>query len=105
MTDYYGPGDSGIGRIGGVVSGSGKNITYTKEIGFDILDSNSNDFKFDISVYTKYRPLGKNINSIDASLLTNYNTFASGASSNNNARTAFLSDDVDFGLPNIYDVR
>ena len=103
MTDYYGPGDSGIGRIGGVVSGDfNKNITYSKELGLDILDSNGNDFKFDLSVYAKYRPLGKNINSIDASLLTNYNTFASGSSSNGNIKNAFLSDAVDFGLPNIY---
>ena len=103
MTDYYGPGDSGIGRIGGIVSGDfNKNITYSKELGLDILDSNGNDFKFDLSVYAKYRPLGKNINSIDASLLTNYNTFASGSSSNGNIKNAFLSDAVDFGLPNIY---
>lgn len=106
MTDYYGPGDSGIGRIGGIVSGDfNKNITYSKELGLDILDSNGNDFKFDLSVYAKYRPLGKNINSIDASLLTNYNTFASGSSSNSNARNVFLSDAVDFGLPDSYDVR
>lgn len=106
MTDYYGPGDSGIGRIGGIVSGDfNKNITYSKELGLDILDSNGNDFKFDLSVYAKYRPLGKNINSIDASLLTNYNTFASGSSSSGNSRNVFLSDAIDFGLPDSYDVR
>lgn len=106
MTDYYGPGDSGIGRIGGIVSGDfNKNITYSKELGLDILDSNGNDFKFDLSVYAKYRPLGKNINSIDASLLTNYNTFASRSKSSSNTRNVFLSDDMDFGLPDGYDVR
>jgi hypothetical protein len=105
MTDYYGPGSSGIGRVGGVVTGISTNLTYTKEIGLDILDSYNNSFKFDISVYAKYRPLGKNINSIDASLLTNYNTFASGSSSNTNIRNAFLSKEIDFGLPNIYGDR
>jgi len=105
MTDYYGPGSSGIGRIGGVVTGLSKNLTYTKEIGLDILDSYNNSFNFDISVYAKYRPLGKNINSIDASLLTNYNTFASASPSNTNIRNAFLSNKIDFGLPNIYGDR
>lgn len=102
MTDYYGPGDSGIGRIGGILS-SISNLTYAKELGFDILDSYDNTFKFDISVYAKYKPLGKNINSINASALTNYNTFASGDGAGaSSIRTAFLSKDVDFGLPGIY---
>lgn len=106
MTDYYGPGDSGIGRIGGVVSTKFLNLTYVKDIGFDIVDSFGNDFKFDLSVYAKYRPLGKNINSINASLLTNYNTFASNNTSSSSGRggirSAFLSEDIDFGLPGIY---
>lgn len=106
MTDYYGPGDSGIGRIGGVVSTKFLNLTYAKDIGFDIVDSFGNDFKFDLSVYAKYRPLGKNINSINASLLTNYNTFASNNTSSGGGRggirSAFLSEDIDFGLPGIY---
>ena len=104
MTDYYGIGTSGTGRIGGVVGTTFTNLTYAKRIGFDILDSQNNDFKFDIDVYAKYRPLGKNINSINASLLTNYNTFASGGGGigSINPRTAFLSEAIDFEQPEIY---
>ena len=104
MTDYYGVGSSGTGRIGGVVGSTFTNLTYAKRIGFDILDSQNNDFKFDIEVYSKYRPLGKNINSINASLLSNYNTFASGGGGigSINPRTAFLSENIDFEQPEIY---
>lgn len=104
MTDYYGVGSAGTGRIGGVVGSTFANLTYSKRIGFDILDSQNNDFKFDIEVYAKYRPLGKNINSINASLLSNYNTFASsgGGGGSFRPRTAFLSEAVDFEQPEIY---
>ena len=75
MTDYYGFGTTGTGRIGGLINSTLSNLTYAKKIGFDILDMQNNEFKFDVEVFAKYRATGSNINSIGASLLTNYNTF------------------------------
>ena len=73
MTDYHGPDSTGTGRIGGVIGNTFTNLTYSKKIGIDILDSQGNDFMFDVEVYAKYKPTGKNINSITSSMLTNYN--------------------------------
>lgn len=70
MTDYYGVGSTGTGRIGGTTTLT--NLTYSKKIGLDILDSSGNDFQFDIEVYAKYKPTGKNVNSITSSMLSNY---------------------------------
>lgn len=97
MTDYYGVGETGTGRVGGLLSQTLQNLTYGKTVGFDIKDSQGNEFKFDIDVSAKYRPTGSNINSIGASQLDNYNSFASGgggglASSVN----AFLTADLGF---------
>lgn len=64
MTDYHGVGNTGTGRIGGIVNGNLGNITYSKKIGIDLLDSNDNSFQFDIEVYAKYKATGRNINSI-----------------------------------------
>jgi hypothetical protein len=90
MTDYHGTGDSGTGRIGGVIGNTFSNLTYSKKIGIDILDSQDNDFKFDVEVYAKYKPTGKNINSITASMLSNYN-----------AGNGIGNGTVDFGTPTI----
>lgn len=94
MTDYYGVGDAGTGRIGGVVSNTFSNLTYAKKIGIDILDSNGNEFQFDVEVYAKYKQTGKNINSITSSMLSNYNTSGGGSGSGYVA-----SDFVDFSAP------
>tara|TARA_R110000851_G_scaffold17727_4_gene56097 strand:+ start:1797 stop:5474 length:3678 start_codon:yes stop_codon:yes gene_type:complete len=94
MTDYYGAGSgAGSGKIGGIVSNTFQNLTYSKKIGVDIIDSNSNDFQFDVEVYAKYRATGKNINSITSSMLTNYR--------NNGKYTPFGGRDVDFSIPSI----
>jgi hypothetical protein len=93
MTDYYGAGDSGTGRIGGILSNTFSNLTYAKKIGIDIIDSNNNEFQFDVEVYAKYKPTGKNINSITSSMLSNYNS-GGGSSSG-----YFASDLVDFSNP------
>ena len=90
MTDYNGAGSTGTGRIGGVIGNTFNNLTYSKKIGVDIMDSQSNDFKFDVEVYSKYKPTGKNINSIPASMLSKYN-----------ACNGLSGGTIDFGTPNI----
>lgn len=99
MTDYHGVGDTGTGRIAGLLGTSLQNLTYGKTIGFDIQDSQVNEFKFDIDVSAKYRPTGSNINSIGASQLSNYNNFASSSSNGSSSLNAFLSDS--FGFDNV----
>lgn len=74
MTDYSGAGNSGSGRVGGIVGSTLTNLTYAKKIGIDIIDMHGNDFLFDIEVYAKYKSTGKNMNSITAAMLSNYNT-------------------------------
>lgn len=55
MTDYNGEGSDGIGTIGGYGSGA-RNLTYTKQIGLDVLFSDAGLFSFDIRVTAKYQP-------------------------------------------------
>ena len=103
MTDYYGVTsessiDNSIGRIGGVIGNIFSNLTYSKKIGVDILDSNNQDFKFDIEVYAKYRTTGKNINSITSSMLTNYN--ANGGSLRDKT-DYFSGGGLDFSRPTL----
>jgi hypothetical protein len=54
MTDFYGSGTSGFGRIGG--SPTKKNLSYSKTIGIDILCKNKDLFSFDIKVEMQYAP-------------------------------------------------
>lgn len=98
MTDYHGVGSTGTGRVGGVVGNTFSNLTYSKKIGIDIIDSQDNDFQFDVEVYAKYKPTGKNVNSITSSMLSNYNT--SGGTSAN-AAVYYTGGDVDFSSPSI----
>jgi hypothetical protein len=102
MTDYNGAGSVGIGRVAGIVSNIINNITYSKKIGLDIIDRNGFDFKFDIEVYAKYKPLGKNINNITSTMLSNYN---SGSGATGIGKRRYLSDTIDFAAPEIYDFR
>jgi len=53
MTDYYGAGDDGTGRIGGTTTKS--NLVYSKTIGVDLLLKNVPDlFSFDITIEMQY---------------------------------------------------
>jgi len=71
MTDYFGnDASSDIGRIGGQAKLRFPNLTYTKKIGLDIFDKHDQQFSFDLEVFAKYSPLGKNLNSIRAAKLT-----------------------------------
>jgi hypothetical protein len=73
MTDYFGNDpDSDIGRIGGQAKLRFPNLTYTKKIGLDIFDKYDQQFSFDLEVFAKYSPNGKNLNSIRAAKLTRY---------------------------------
>jgi len=73
MTDYYGGGSTGTGKIGGKYSSTLDNITYAKKVGFDIIDANGTNFMFDVEVYSKYKASGNSINTINTSMLSNYN--------------------------------
>jgi hypothetical protein len=53
MTDYYGAGNAGTGRIGG--SANAVNLTYIKKIGIDITAKDESFFSFDIQVTGKYK--------------------------------------------------
>lgn len=72
MTDYFGAGSSGTGKIGGLYNNTIDNITYAKKIGLDIIDSNDKNFMFDIEVYAKYKSSGNSINTITSSMISNY---------------------------------
>jgi hypothetical protein len=54
MTDFYGIGDSGTGRIGGY-NVQPKNLVYTKKIGIDIAVKDDSMFSFDLQVSSKYK--------------------------------------------------
>lgn len=70
MTDYFGNDSaSDIGKIGGQAKLSFPNLTYTKKIGLDIFDKYDTQFSFDLEVFAKYSPKGKNLNSIRAAQL------------------------------------
>jgi hypothetical protein len=100
MTDYYGTGDTGIGRVGGAVSNTLTNLTYAKKIGIDILDFANEEFLFDIEVYSKYTTQGKNINNITSSMLSNYNA-VSPAGLTGNRRKYLTDSSVDYSYPDI----
>jgi len=55
MTDYAGTSDSASGYVGGISSTSLSNISYSKRIGIDIFDSQSNEFHIDLEVFAKYK--------------------------------------------------
>jgi len=71
MTDYAGNNpESDTGRIAGIISRSVTNVTYSKKIGFDIFDSDGEQFSFDLEVFSKYKAQGSNQNSIKAATLS-----------------------------------
>jgi hypothetical protein len=53
MTDYYGTGNSGVGRVGG--DDSLINLTYIKKVGVDIMVKDESTFSFDVQVTAKYK--------------------------------------------------
>jgi len=57
MTDYFGDGDTGIGKVGGdQLATTSTNLSYTKRIGIDIYSNpiDSDRFSFDITVTSRY---------------------------------------------------
>lgn len=53
MTDYAGA-EANLGYVGGIESNPLSNLTYSKRIGIDILDTDNNLFAFDLEVFAKY---------------------------------------------------
>lgn len=81
MTDYYGVANTTVvtgasanntGRVGGIVSTSLTNLTYSKKIGFDILKGENDIFSFDVEVYAKYKPEGSSVTNITKDMLDTY---------------------------------
>ena len=72
MTDYYGVGSSGSGRLGGLSTKLYTNLTYSKKIGIDLIDAASNRFSFDIQVTARYKAGGEAINQLKHSMVSNY---------------------------------
>jgi len=70
MTDYYGQGTTGNGRVGGIITSTLTNLTYAKQIGIDIFDSDDEQFSFDLEVFAKYKAEGKSIQSSATSQTT-----------------------------------
>jgi hypothetical protein len=54
MTDFFGDGISGKGRLGGSTTAR-KNLSYTKKIGIDIAVKDEALFSFDLQVSAKYK--------------------------------------------------
>jgi hypothetical protein len=56
MTDYYGVGSSGIGKIGGFEKDISEptNLTFAKKIGLDLYVKDEAPFSFDILVKASY---------------------------------------------------
>jgi len=54
MTDFFGAGDLGTGRVGGF-STAQRNLIYTKKIGLDINVKDESLFSFDLQVTAKYK--------------------------------------------------
>lgn len=54
MTDYFGFGSTGLGKIGGDPTGSITQLEYTKTIGFDIFSNDDEKFSFDLEITARY---------------------------------------------------
>lgn len=64
MTDFGGVGTDGLGFVAGDCTGTTKDITYSKRMGFDIKLASGEMFKFDVEFYSKYRSNNLNIDKI-----------------------------------------
>ena len=69
MTDYFGPGDAGIGRVGG--SSGVTQVLYSKILGLDI-NYDGQKFSFDLEVTSRYK--SNSVGSSDIPTLTFQNT-------------------------------
>lgn len=103
MTDYYGVADTtsvagntanNTGRIGGIVSNTLTNITYSKKIGLDILENGGDKFTFDVEVYAKYKQEGSSATNITNDMITNFNTGGGGGGGGH-----MFVDSNDFSTP------
>jgi len=71
MTDYAGNDNTNdLGRVGGIISNTLTNLTYSKRVGIDTFDADGEQFSFDIEVFAKYKAAGSNKNSVKAAQLS-----------------------------------
>lgn len=103
MTDYFGKDNTGKGRVAGIYGNTFSNLTYSKKIGLDIIDSYKTEFSFDIEVYSKYRAVGTNKNSINKVMLTNYRSSIGSGGNWWWNRRKFFSGYNDFSSSRLYD--
>lgn len=103
MTDYFGKNATGKGRLGGIYGNTFSNLTYSKKIGLDIIDTYKNEFRFDVEVYAKYRAVGTNKNSINKVMLTKYRASGSGITNWWWNRRRFFTGYNDFYSSRLYD--
>ena len=54
-SDYFGATSSGLGNVGGDISGTTSQLEYTKRIGLDIYSNIDERFSFDIEITARYR--------------------------------------------------
>lgn len=102
MTDYFGKDETGKGRVAGIYGNTFSNLTYSKKIGLDIIDSYKTEFSFDVEVYAKYRAVGTNKNSINKVMLSNYRSSLGSGNWWWNRRR-FFSGYNDFSSSRLYD--
>jgi len=55
MTDFFGEGITGLGNIGGDLTGITQQVQYTKGLGIDIYSNQNERFSFDVQITARYR--------------------------------------------------
>lgn len=78
MTDFFGIGTTGTGRVGGIITSTLTNLTFAKQIGIDVFDSDNEQFSFDLEVFAKYKAEGKSIqaaSTTESTFIFNNNSF------------------------------
>lgn len=105
MTDYYGIANTtfvtnasanNTGRVGGIVSTSLTNLTYSKKVGFDILKGENDVFSFDVEVYAKYKPEGSSVTNVTRDMIDTYRVPTGGGGG---GRRRYIDSIDDFSTP------
>ena len=71
MTDFNGKGIKGFGSIAGDYTGLTTDVIFAKQMGFDFLDIDNNQFSFDLEIFAKYSVDNLSINNIPSISIAN----------------------------------
>lgn len=71
MTDFYGLGTTGLGKIGGDPNDSISQIEYTKRLGIDVYSNQNDRFSFDVEITSRYRANSLQFNDVPSIQLEN----------------------------------